>query len=267
MTESRAASTRDSTSRELEPEQGSLAWPPRTTGRRGRLGEGRGRGAAQGRAGSPTTTPDDAVWEKLTRTTLDGIDVAPLGTRRPATTWPPAGRRPRGGALGHPRAPRRRRREGRQRGGAGRPRERRHLALAAAPSAGRRTPTRPTLLETACCSTSRPWCSPPGRPGRRAARSRGHRGAGREPAPGTNLGADPVGDRVRGDDGDLATSRRGGRTPRDAGVLGVVVDATAVHDLGASDAQELGYSHGRRRGVPPHPHRRRLDRARRRGRA
>ena len=29
---------------------------------------------------------------------------------------------------------------------------------------------------------------------------------------------------------------------RDAGALGVVVDATAVHDLGASDAQELGYS-------------------------
>jgi methylmalonyl-CoA mutase len=29
---------------------------------------------------------------------------------------------------------------------------------------------------------------------------------------------------------------------RDAGTLGVVVDATAVHDVGASDAQELGYS-------------------------
>ena len=29
---------------------------------------------------------------------------------------------------------------------------------------------------------------------------------------------------------------------RDAGTLALVVDATAAHDLGASDAQELGYS-------------------------
>ena len=70
------------------------------------------------------------------------------------------------------------------------------------------------------------------------------------PADGTNLGADPIG-RVRAWLDRL--DHRGGSTTestlvavaelaRAAGTLGVVVDATAVHDLGASDAQELGYS-------------------------
>ena len=68
-------------------------------------------------------------------------------------------------------------------------------------------------------------------------------------AEGTNLGADPFGARA------ARWSRQArARLPRpttlvevaelarDAGTLAVVVDATAVHDLGASDAQELGYS-------------------------
>jgi methylmalonyl-CoA mutase len=72
------------------------------------------------------------------------------------------------------------------------------------------------------------------------------------PADGTNLGADPIGARVRGV---VSTSSTTGKEPtgdetlvavaelaRRAGTLGVVVDATAIHDLGASDAQELGYS-------------------------
>ena len=40
---------------------------------------------------------------------------------------------------------------------------------------------------------------------------------------------------------------------RDAARLPIVVDATVVHDLGASDAQELGYLDGRGCGVPPNP--------------
>ena len=47
---------------------------------------------------------------------------------------------------------------------------------------------------------------------------------------------------MRAGSGDLATLVEVAGLARDAGVLGVVVDATAVHDLGASDAQELGYS-------------------------
>ncbi len=53
----------------------------------------------------------------------------------------------------------------------------------------------------------------------------------RELHPGTNLGV-PAADATA----DLA------RLARDRGVLAFVVDATAVHDRGASDAQELGWS-------------------------
>ena len=63
------------------------------------------------------------------------------------------------------------------------------------------------------------------------------------PADGTNLGADPIAAQVRGvaspaEDSLVAVAE----LARKAGTLGVVVDATAVHDLGASDAQELGYA-------------------------
>jgi methylmalonyl-CoA mutase len=66
---------------------------------------------------------------------------------------------------------------------------------------------------------------------------------GVEPAPGTNLGADPIGARVRGfGDTDLAVAVTVAGLARARGVAGVVVDATAVHDQGASDVQELAYS-------------------------
>ena len=55
--------------------------------------------------------------------------------------------------------------------------------------------------------------------------------AGRELAPGTNLGFDAR----------TATSEQAALAGR-AGVLGFVVDATVVHDQGASDVQELGYA-------------------------
>ncbi len=62
------------------------------------------------------------------------------------------------------------------------------------------------------------------------------------PAPGTNLGADPVGARVRGNPADDADLVAIARLALERGVLGVVVDATAVHELGGSDAQEVGYA-------------------------
>jgi methylmalonyl-CoA mutase len=70
--------------------------------------------------------------------------------------------------------------------------------------------------------------------------------AGREtaPHPDTNLGVDPIGAVHRGlrdeqgwQDDLVAVAR----LAQEIGVRGVVVDATAAHDLGASDAQELGY--------------------------
>ncbi|KQZ67326.1 methylmalonyl-CoA mutase subunit beta [Nocardioides sp. Root151] len=63
------------------------------------------------------------------------------------------------------------------------------------------------------------------------------------PAEGTNLAADPIAAQVRGEGAisldvlDLVAAKA-----EEIGALGVVVDATAVHDLGASDAQELAYS-------------------------
>ena len=68
-------------------------------------------------------------------------------------------------------------------------------------------------------------------------------------APGTNVGADPVGARLRGTGPHAgASSDTAGtvaavaRLAHDHDLLAVVVDATVVHDLGASDGQELGYS-------------------------
>lgn len=59
----------------------------------------------------------------------------------------------------------------------------------------------------------------------------------------SNLGADPLAVQLRGgaaaDLGQLATIAK---LAQEKGVRGVVVDATAAHDLGASDAQELGYA-------------------------
>ena len=64
-----------------------------------------------------------------------------------------------------------------------------------------------------------------------------------KPAPGTNFGADPIGALVRGfGETDLTVAAAVARLARTRGVAGIVVDATAVHDQGASDVQELAYS-------------------------
>lgn len=68
--------------------------------------------------------------------------------------------------------------------------------------------------------------------------------AGVDLHPDTNFGADPLADAVRDGDHPAGTGELlpVARLAREAGVRGVVVDATVVHDLGGSDAQELGYS-------------------------
>ena len=64
-----------------------------------------------------------------------------------------------------------------------------------------------------------------------------------EPAPGTNYGADPIGASVRGwGETDLSVATEVVELARARGARGVVVDATAVHDAGASEVQELAYS-------------------------
>ncbi len=65
--------------------------------------------------------------------------------------------------------------------------------------------------------------------------------------PDTNLGVDPIGGALRGlveaetqDNVDHVVAVA--RLAQEAGIRAVVVDATAAHDLGASDVQELGFS-------------------------
>ncbi|RNL78564.1 methylmalonyl-CoA mutase family protein [Nocardioides marmorisolisilvae] len=62
-------------------------------------------------------------------------------------------------------------------------------------------------------------------------------------ADGTNLGADPLGARLRGADVDVdSVVAQVAATAGELGCRALVVDGTAVHDLGASDVQELGWS-------------------------
>ena len=63
------------------------------------------------------------------------------------------------------------------------------------------------------------------------------------PAPGTSYGADPLGAALRGTgDAGIAVAVEVARLAAARGARGVVVDGTAAHDLGASDVQELAWS-------------------------
>ena len=208
---------------ELEPDRvRSTSRPPRTRPRSRRLGGGGRRGAAQGqaagrrrprRAGVGEAHPDHARRHR-------GHSA---GHARPARG--PGDQRPADapGRLGRPRTGPRRRREARPRGGARRPRERRHPPLAA----GERRH----------------------RPGRRARRRPARPGAGRPRRPSTRRGVPRVRRRPAsctrrtnlGVPASEATAELAGMAWQ-AGVRGFVVDATTVHDRGASDVQELGYS-------------------------
>jgi methylmalonyl-CoA mutase len=62
-------------------------------------------------------------------------------------------------------------------------------------------------------------------------------------APGTSFGADPLGATIRGHGvTDLGVVAEVASLAQPLGVRAVTVDATAVHDAGASDVQELAYS-------------------------
>jgi methylmalonyl-CoA mutase len=66
---------------------------------------------------------------------------------------------------------------------------------------------------------------------------------GLDPAPGTSLGGDPVSAGLRGHDVDLEQVVVDlAEVARERGTFALTVDGTAVHDLGATDAQELGYT-------------------------
>lgn len=163
--------------------------------------------------------PDDLVWKKLTRTTLDGIGVTPLGTRALLDEVRTSGRPVRQGDWD----------------------VRAYVVGTDAKVANEEALTDleggvaslwlhggaefATLLEGV-----RLDLAPVVLDGVEPAVFLGY-AAGRELHPATNLG-------VPADHASADTAREA----RARGVLGFVVDATAVHDRGASDVQELAWS-------------------------
>jgi methylmalonyl-CoA mutase len=198
--------------------------------------------------------PDSAVWEKLTRTTLDGIAVAPIGTLAsadglPATGEPGAAPYTRGRLAQKPDI-----------GWDIRPlldgpdaKSANQAALADLQNgatslwlrlgAGLGSSDIPQLLDGVLLDIAPVVIDAPAEP---VAAAAAYVAVLKEravtPAEGTNLGADPIGARVRGADTSADDVATVAALAREAGTLGVVVDASAVHDLGASDGQELGYS-------------------------
>ena len=214
---------------ELEPDQGTLAlarpgpaatradWEKAAAAvlrKAGRLGEG---------------DPDDAVWARLSRTTLDGIAVSPLGTPEltaaisgQARPTAPGGRDVRVELRGDDLERLNEEALADLDGGAT------SLWLHTGPDTDLAVVLDGVLLDLAPVVIDAATD-----PVTVAERFLTHLGS-TTPAAGTNLGVS-----TDASDDDLVAVAR---LALDAGVLGVVVDASAVHDRGASEAQELGWS-------------------------
>lgn len=198
--------------------------------------------------------PDAAVWGALTQTTLDGVPVLPLGTPEASAELPDPGLPgqvpfTRGATATRP-------------FGAWDVRARfedpdaeltaQHVAedlehgvnslwLVLGP-AGIAVADLPTVLEPVLLDLAPVVLDAPEEPVQAASELvRLLVGAKVQPAPGTNLGANPIGHRdnrpmareVVRDVADLAVRE---------GLRAVMVDGTAVHDRGGSDVQELAYT-------------------------
>ncbi len=190
--------------------------------------------------------PDDKVWSALTRSTLDGIGITPLGTPDLVAggrddSRPPA--RPGGVwdvrvacADPDPATTAQHALTDLENGATS-------LWLQVGPGglapADLASALEGVLLDAAAVVVSG------GLPGARAfvdvltAR-------GLTPASGSNLGADPLGDALRTDDSakgpaDVSDLLATADLAREHGLLAACVDGTAVHDRGGSDAQELGW--------------------------
>ncbi|MFC4784247.1 methylmalonyl-CoA mutase family protein [Nocardioides sp. MAHUQ-72] len=214
---------------ELEPEQGTLDLAD--AGDRWAVADWEQAAAAVLRKARRMTDedPDGLVWDKLTRTTLDGIGVTPLGTRALLDDLETQGRPLRSGDWDI----------------------RAHLSGADAKAANEAAlvdleggvtslwveadagTDLATLLDRVLLDLAPVVLDAPGAPVAVAEAFLAHSGD-RDLAAGTNLG-------VSGEaaEGDLVAVAE---LARRAGTLGVVVDATVVHDRGASDAQELAHS-------------------------
>ncbi len=231
---------------ELEPEQGSLRLAA-SEDDHGRADWEKAAAAVLRKAGRLSDDdPDDAAWGKLGRTTLDGVVVPPLGTADLIDDLVTAGRPSRASDWDI----------------------RAHLDIAEAKVANEAAlvdltngvtslwlEVEPdadfdTLLDGVLLDLAPVVLDVPADP-LAAAQGFVTYAGDTDLADGTNLGADPFGAALRGgfETGASAPSStteevvvQVAELARDAGTLAIVVDATAVHDLGASDAQELGYS-------------------------
>ena len=231
---------------ELEPEQGTLALAAPEDDH-GRADWEKAAAAVLRKARRLSDDdPDDAAWAKLAGTTLDGIAVSPLGTRDLLDGLTTSGRPQRAGDWDI----------------------RAHLDIADAKLANEAVlvdlangvtslwlEVEPdadfdTLLDGVLLDLAPVVLDSPADP---VAAAEGFVtfAGDTDLADGTNLGADPLGALIRGgfETGASAPSSTTEATvvgvaklAREAGTMALVVDATAVHDLGASDAQELGYS-------------------------
>lgn len=217
--------------RELEPEQGTLAL----------AAEDDTHGRADWEAAASAVLrkarrlgeddPDEQVWAELTRRTLDGIDLTPLGTPADLDDLTTGGRPTRTGTWD----------------------VRAHVAVAPdGEEAANETllvdleggvaslwltlagdVDLGPLLEGVLLDLAPVVLDAPAGPLAAAEAFLAHVGD-RELAPATNLGVPAT-----ASEDDLVA---GARLAHERGVLGVVADATGAHDRGASDAQELGHS-------------------------
>jgi methylmalonyl-CoA mutase len=191
------------------------------------------------------TDPDAAVWDKLTRKTLDGIGITPIGTPADLEGVQTSGRPTRAGAwdirarIAGPDA----KLLNEQAlvdldGGVT------SLWVQAGPDTDLETLLNDVLLDLAPVVLD-----PVGDPVAVATAflDAFETGTYTNLHPDTNLGVDPIGASLRG----LVEAETQANVDHvvavaklaiERGVRGLVVDATAAHDLGASDVQELGYS-------------------------
>ncbi|QZY29922.1 methylmalonyl-CoA mutase family protein [Nocardioides coralli] len=201
---------------ELEPEQGSLALADPEDRHTRADWEAAAAGVLRKARRLSDDDPDDAVWSELAHETLDGIRVTPLGTPDLLDGLATEGRPGRRGDWDVRTRPADNEQVlGDLDAGA--------TSVWLAPDAdlalldGVMLDLAPVVLTATTPDRARAFLDLLG---------------DTTPAAGTNLGADAAGDHAV-EVAELA---------REAGVLGVVVDATPVHEQGASDVQELGHA-------------------------
>lgn len=174
--------------------------------------------------------PDALVWERLTRTTLDGIGVTPLGTPDLLDGLVTSGRPTRADAW-----------DVRAHHGRGEAKAVNEAALVdldggvtslwvATDGADLAATLDGVLLDLAPVVLDAPGAA------LEAARAFLEYAGERDLAPGTNLGIDATEPEQ--------TLVEAARLARERGTLALVVDGTAVHDRGASDVQELAHTLG-----------------------